>query len=132
VTERLEVTLSITIDRAGLERKLNHPIEKETAFFILGMVNAQLSSRFGEEFCHVELTTASGLSTTFLRSMNTFARKHQQALSAFEADGEVVVDDRFLVEVFQLLHSVTVIKVGEQWRVVRKERVADEAEPATH
>lgn len=130
MAERLEITLTVSIDRAGLERKLNHPVEKETAFFILGLVGAQLSSRFGEEFCAVELAAATGLSPSFLRSMNTFARKHQQALNHYGAKGEVLVDDPYLVEVFQLLHAADVTRVGEQWRLVRRE--SDLEEEPTH
>lgn len=129
VAEKLEITLTVSIDREGLERKLNHPVEKETAFFILGLVGAQMSSRFGEEYCSVELTAATGLNPNFLRSMNTFARKHQQALALFGANGEVVVDDPYLVEIFQLLHAAQVTKVGEQWRLVQP---ADLDEEPTH
>jgi hypothetical protein len=126
VSEKLELTLTVSIDRTGLERKLNQPIEKETAFFILGMVGAQLASRFGEDYCAVELSAATGLSPDFLRSMNTFARKHQQALTRYGANGEVVVDDPDMVEVFQLLHAADAIKVGKAWRLVRKEPDPDE------
>jgi hypothetical protein len=126
VSEKLEITLTVSIDRTGLERKLKHPVEKETAFFILGLVGAQLASRFGEEYCSVELAAATGLSPSFLRSMNAFAHKHQQALAHFGATGEAVVDDPYLVEIFQVLHAAQVTKVGAQWRLVRPAVERDE------
>lgn len=129
MSEKLELTLTVSLDRTGLEQKLNHPVEKETAFFILGLVGAQLTSRFGEDYCAVELSAATGLDPAFLRSMNTFARKHQQALSHFGANGEVMVDDPDIVEVFQLLHAAEAVKVGRQWRLIRKESDGDD-EPA--
>lgn len=116
--ERLELTLRITLDRAGVRRRLKEPVESDTAFFILGMVHALLTSKYGGEHCTVEMESATGLHPDFVRSMNSFARRHKAALDALETYGEVFVEDRDLLEVFQALHDVVVTPVGHRWRIV--------------
>jgi hypothetical protein len=51
--EKLEIALRVTLDRAALARRLGRPVEKETAFFILGLVHAQLCSHYGDDCCTV-------------------------------------------------------------------------------
>lgn len=119
MSDRLEITLRVTLDRDGAAEHLGRPIDKDTAFFVLGLVHAQLTSTFGDDHCVVELETATGLQQAFLRSMNSFARRHKRALQALDANGEVMVDDEDVLEVFQLLHDVIVTPIGSRWRVVR-------------
>lgn len=116
--ERLEVTLRITLDRAGVRRRRKEPVESDTAFFILGMVHALLTSKYGDDHCTVEMESATGLDPTFVRSMNSFARRHKAALDALENHGEVYVEDRDLLEVFQALHDVVITPVGHRWRIM--------------
>lgn len=117
--ERAEINLRIRLDRAGLQRRLGRPVESDFAFYVLGLVHAQLTSKFSDEHCQVEMESATGVRPELIRSMNTFARRHKLALDALERDGEVTVADRDLVEVFQLLHNVVITPVGGRWRVVR-------------
>lgn len=116
---KVEIMLRVTLDRAGLGQRLQRPIESDFAFFVLGLVHAQLTSQFGDEHCLVDMESATGVKTDLIRSMNSFARRHKVALEALERDGEVTVVDRDLVEVFQLLHNVIITPLGGRWRVVR-------------
>lgn len=116
--EKLEVTLRITLDRTGVRRRRKQPVESDTAFFILGMVHALLTSKYGDEHCTVEMDSATGLDPAFVRSMNSFARRHKAALDALETYGEVYVEDRDLLEVFQALHAVVITQIGQGWRIV--------------
>jgi hypothetical protein len=128
--DKLEVTLRITLDRPGLERQLRRPVESDTAFFILGLVHAQLTSTFGEELCVVEMEAATGVSAALIRDMNSFARRHKRALDTLDQYGEVVVSDRDrdIVEVFQSLHDVIITPLGAGWRVSRR-AAPDAGEP---
>ncbi|MFZ5813908.1 MAG: hypothetical protein ACOY93_01215 [Bacillota bacterium] len=125
--DRLEVTLRIRLDRAGVRRRLKEAVESDTAFFILGMVHALLTSKYGDEHCTVEMESATGLDPAFVRSMNSFARRHKAALDALETYGEVYVEDRDLLEVFQALHDVVITPVGHRWRIVADEPPVDPA-----
>lgn len=129
MADHLEITLRITLDRSGLERKLNRSVENDTAFFVLGLVHAQLSSTFGDEYCQVDMESATGLDPNFVRSMNSFARRHKRALDSLEACGEAVVEDADIVEVFQTLHDVIITPLGRKWRVARL-RPADQVSAA--
>lgn len=115
---RLELTLRVTLDRAGVRKRLKKPVESDTAFFILGMVHALLTSKYGDEYCTVEMESATGLDAEFVRSMNSFARRHKAAMDALETYGEVWVEDQELLEVLQLLHNVVVTQVDGRWHVV--------------
>jgi len=116
--DKLEITLRITLNRPGLERQLQRKVENDTAFYILGMIYAQLSNTFGDEHCLVEMASATGLNPDLIRSMNSFPRRHKQALDALEAWGEAIVVDRDVVEVFQTLHNVIITPLGTgRWRV---------------
>lgn len=117
--DKLEMVLRVTLDRPGLERKLERKVENDTAFFVLGMVHAQLTGAFGDEHCEVDLESATGLEAGFVRSMNSFARRHKRVLDAFESQGEVMVEDQDILEVFQALHDVVITPLGRRWRVVR-------------
>lgn len=117
--EKVEINLRITLDRSGLQRRLGRAIENDFAFYVLGLVHAQLSSQFGDEACLVDMDSATGLSPSLVRSMNSFARRHKLSLDALDRDGEVLVEDRDVVEVFELLHNVIITPVGSRWRVVR-------------
>ncbi len=116
--QRLELTLRVTLDRAGVRKRLKKPVESDTAFFILGMVHALLTSKYGVEHCTVEMESATGLDSEFVRSMNSFARRHKAAMDALESCGEVWVEDQELLEVIQLLHDVVVTPVDGRWHVV--------------
>jgi hypothetical protein len=117
--DKLEITLRITLNRPGLEQQLKRRIENDTAFFVLGLVHAQLTSTFGDEHCVVEMESGTGLNPALVRAMNSFARRHKRALEALDADGEVMVEDRDVLEVFQTLHDVIITPLGSRWRVVR-------------
>lgn len=116
---KVEINLRITLDRSGLARRLGRSIDNDFAFYVLGLVHAQLSSQFGDEACLVDMDSATGLNPSLIRSMNSFARRHKHALDVLERDGEVLVHDRDVVEVFELLHNVIITPVGGGWRVVR-------------
>lgn len=123
--EKLEISLRIKLDRAGVRKRLKETVESDTAFFILGMVHALLTSKYGDEHCTVEMEAATGLNPEFVRSMNSFARRHKAALDALETYGEVFVEDRDLLEVFQALHDVVITPVGHRWRIVVDEPPVD-------
>lgn len=117
--DKLELTLRITLNRDGLRKHLGREVENDTAFYILGMVNAHLTGTFGDEHCQVDMEQATGLDPAFVRSMNAFARMHKRALEALDAQGEVMIEDPALLEVFQELHDVMVTPVKGRWRVAR-------------
>lgn len=125
MADKLEITLRITLDRKGLERQTGRAIENDTAFFVLGLVHAQLTSTFGDDHCMVDMESATGISPDLIRAMNSFARRHKRALEALDRDGEVMVDDRDVLEVFQTLHDVIITPLGSRWRVVRVEHPLD-------
>jgi hypothetical protein len=120
--DKLEVTLRITLDRSGLERQLRRKVENDTAFFILGMVHAQITGAFGDDYCAVEMESGTGLNPQLVKAMNSFPRRHKRALEALERDGEALVEDRDVLEVFQTLHDVIITPVGSRWRVARLEQ----------
>lgn len=130
--EKLEVTLRITLDKPGLEQRLRRVIENDTAFFILGLVHAQLTATFGDEYCKVELAKATGIDPGLILVMNSFARRHKRALESLDQQGELVTPDRDIIEVLQLLDDVIVMPVGQQWRVVRQQRQVDSITGETH
>lgn len=116
--DKLEITLRITLNRPGLERQLRRKVENDTAFYILGMLHAQLSSTFGDDHCLLEMESATGIPADLIRSMNSFPRRHKKALDALEAWGETVVEDRDVLEVFQTLHDVIITPLSSgRWRV---------------
>ncbi|HYF91127.1 MAG TPA: hypothetical protein VD969_02655 [Symbiobacteriaceae bacterium] len=118
--DKLEITLRITLNRPGLERQFQRKVENDTAFYILGMIHAQLSSTFGDDHCLVEMESATGLNPDLVRAMNSFPRRHKRALDALEAWGEAVVEDRDVLEVFQTLHNVMITPLGAgKWRVTQ-------------
>lgn len=117
--DKLEITLRITLDRPGLERQFRRKVENDTAFYILGMIHAQLTSTFGDDHCQVEMAAATGVNPELVQAMNSFPRRHKRALDALDAWGEAVVEDRDVLEVLQTLHEVTIIPLGAKWRVVR-------------
>lgn len=125
--DKLEITLRITLDRPGVERHLGRAVENDTAFFILGLVHAQLTDTFGDEHCMVDMESATGLDPAFVRSMNSFARRHKKALETLESNGEVMVADQDILEVFQLLHNVIITPLGGRWRVSRMDLGAEPA-----
>jgi len=127
--DKLEITLRITLDRPGVERHLGRSIENDTAFFVLGLVHAQLTGTFGDDHCFVDMDSATGLDPAFVRSMNSFARRHKKALETLETVGEVTVADKDILEVFQLLHNVIITPVGGRWRVARMD-FGEESPPA--
>ncbi|MGE5674028.1 MAG: hypothetical protein ACM3XM_09070 [Mycobacterium leprae] len=117
MSDKLEITLRIALDRSGLAERLDGPVDNDTAFFILGLVHAQLTAMFGDENCMVELNAASGIDPSLIREMNGFARRHKQALETLRAQGNVLVAEWDIVEVLQLLQDVSVTPVGERWLV---------------
>lgn len=123
--EKLEITLRITLDRPGLEKEWKRPVENDTAFYVLGLVHAQLTSIFGDEHCTVDMESVTGLDTAFVRSMNSFARRHKRALDSLEHHGEALIEDRDLLEVFEVLHDVIITPIGGKWRVSRLEPTAE-------
>lgn len=126
--DTLELTLKVTLDRHGLKRHLRREVDKDIAFFILGLVNAQLTSTFGEQNCTVGLITATGINPLFLQRMNSFARLHKRANEELNERGEVIVEDRDLLQVFESVYDVTVTPLGERWRITRNQRGDDEFE----
>lgn len=116
--DRMEVSLKIVLDRAGVGRRHEAPLESHSAFFILGLVHALLTDKYGDQNCTVEMESATGLSQEFVKSMNTFASRHKAALNALAHDGEVYIRDADLLEVFQVLHDVVVTQAGQGWWVV--------------
>lgn len=120
MADKLEITLRITLDRPGLERRLQRPVENDTAFFVLGLLHAQLTSYFGDEHCQVEMESATGVNPALIRSMNSFARRHKRALEALDLQGEVIVEEQDVLEVLGLLHNVVITPLGaRRWRVAR-------------
>lgn len=119
MADKLEISLRITLDRPGLEKQLRRAVENDTAFFVLGLVYAQLTSTFGDEHCNVEMERATGLDGALIRSMNSFARRHKRALERLEQEGEVIVEDRDVLEVLQILQDVIITPLGDRWRVAR-------------
>ncbi|HYG58076.1 MAG TPA: hypothetical protein VD902_08455 [Symbiobacteriaceae bacterium] len=117
--DKLEITLKITLDRPELERKLKRSLENDTAFFILGMVHAQLTSTFGDEHCQVEMQGATGVNPALIQAMNSFPRRHKRALDALDQWGEAIIEDQDVLEVFQTLHDVVITPLGGKWRVTR-------------
>lgn len=131
--DKLEVTLRITLDRPGLERLWGRKVEEDTAFFILGLVHAQMTERFTEAFCQVDMESATGMDQGFVRSMNSFARRYKRALDELQRWGHAQVEDADLVDVIRMLHQVEVTPTGSSWRVVRlgagNEQPAEEPAP---
>lgn len=116
--DKLEITLRITLNRSDLERQFRRKVENDTAFYILGMVHAQLSSTFGDDHCAVEMESATGIQPDLIRAMNSFPRRHKRALDALEAWGVAIVEDRDVLEVFQTLHDVIITPLDSgRWRV---------------
>lgn len=123
--EKLEITLRITLDRSGLERERHVEVPKEIAFNILGRVHAQLTDEFGDEHCLVEMDAATGLNPHLVRSMNSFAPRHKRALEALYNEGEALVADRDIVEVFAAMHDVIITPIGSRWRISQVSPVVD-------
>lgn len=126
MADKLEITLRITLDRPGLQRHLRRVVENDTAFFVLGLVHAQLTSTFGDDNCTVDMEAATGVSPDLIRSMNSFARRHKRALQALEDYGEAIVDEQDVLEVLGLLHDVVITPLGGRWRVTRSTYPGDE------
>lgn len=123
--DKLEITLRITLNRPGLEQQLGRKVENDTAFYVLGMIYAQLSSTFGDEHCLVEMAAATGLKPDLIAAMNSFPRRHKKALDALEAWGETIVEDRDVLDVFQTLHDVVITPISSgRWRVTRSTSAA--------
>lgn len=117
--DKLEITLRITLDRPGLEKRLRHPLENDKAFFILGLVHAQLTSSFGNEHCRVEMEAATGVDPGLIRALSSFPQRHKQAVTTLDERGEVLVEDRDVLEVLTIMHDVIITPVGPRWRVAR-------------
>lgn len=117
--EKLEVTLRISLDRSALEQRWNREVANDTAFYLLGLVHAQLTGTLGDECCQVEMERATGVDPALIQAMNTFAPQHKRALEALEAHGEVTVSNPDLVEVLQTLHHVVVTPIGSSWHIFR-------------
>lgn len=125
--DKLEITLRVTLDRPGLEKQLHRKVENDTAFYILGMIHAQLHASFGDDHCQVDMLTATGVNPELIRAMNSFPRRHKKALDALETWGEAVVEDRDVLEVFQTLHDVIITPLsGGRWRVAYARTPAQE------
>jgi len=119
VDDKLEITLRITLDRKGVEQESGRPLENNKAFFVLGLVHALLTDHFGDANCRVEMESGTGLSPALVRAMNSFAPRHKRALEVLDAAGEVMVEDRDVLEVLQTMHDVMITPLGAKWRVVR-------------
>lgn len=125
MADKLEITLRITLDRPGLQRSLRRAVENDTAFFVLGLVHAQLTSTFGDENCVVDMESATDVNPDLIRTMNSFARRHKRALQALEDYGEAIVDDQDVLEVLGLLHDVVITPLGGRWRVARSSALTE-------
>jgi len=123
VGDKLEIALRITLDRSGLEKRLRRPVGADYAFFVLGMVHAHLSSRFGEEDCTVEMTAATGVDPELLEPMNIFARELRRTLRDLDETGEAMVEDPDLLSVLQITQGVVAVPVGGGWRITRSRSV---------
>jgi hypothetical protein len=119
VADKLEITLRITLDRLGLEQRLGRTVENDTAFFVLGLVYAQLTGHFGDDHCNVDMEAATGINPRLIQTMNSFARRHKRALEALDTHGEALVEDRDVLEVMQQLQDVLITPLGTKWRVTR-------------
>jgi hypothetical protein len=119
VEDKLEITLRITLDRSGLEKRLRHPLENDKAFFVLGLVHAQLTTTFGDDNCQVEMQAATGVKPELIRALSSFAQRHKQAVEALDERGEALVADRDVLEVLTMMHDVIITPIGARWRVAR-------------
>lgn len=127
MNEKLELVLRVTLDRSALKRRSPHMGEGDAPFFILGLVQALLSSRFSDQCCEVVLESATGLDARFLQSMSSFAQRHQRAIRELRTYGETMVDDQEVLDVLQRFHTVTAMPVGSKWRVSRCPSEAEQA-----
>lgn len=126
--DELELTLKVTLNRKGLKEHLRREVEADFAFFVLGLVNAQLTETLGERNCTVGLATATGFSPYFLQRMNHFARLHRRASDEFNRLGEVIVADQELVHIFEMIYDVTVTPLGERWRITSRRHRREESD----
>lgn len=120
MSDKLEITLRIALDRSGLAKRLKRAVEDEDAFFVLGLVNAQLTSTFGEEHCQVEMESASGVSRSLIEAMRALPRRLKRTLETLKQDGEAEVTDPDVLAAVAQLEGVTVRRVGGKWLVVRR------------
>lgn len=117
---RVEMTFRVVLNRtqAGGRARVRS-VDNDTAFYVLGLLKAQLAENFGSGNWLVELADATGQRPEFLRTMNAFARAHQAACDELERSGQVVVEDADLADVFRTVHQLQVVDLGGRWRVER-------------
>ncbi|HEY3368703.1 MAG TPA: hypothetical protein VGK74_26905 [Symbiobacteriaceae bacterium] len=119
MSDKLEITLRIALDRSGLAKRLKRPVEDEDVFFVLGLVNAQLAGTFGENHCLVEMESASGVSRSLIEAMNVLPRRLRQTLQALKRDGEAVVTDPDVLAALCEMQDLTVTPMDGKWLVIR-------------
>jgi hypothetical protein len=69
------------------------------------------------------MESATEIDERLIRSMNSFARRHQQVLAALKAHGEAIVEDRDVIEVLELLQVGVITPIGSRWHVSRCQSV---------
>jgi len=121
-TDKLEMTVKITLDRRVAGRIRQGALENDAVFFVLGLLRAQLADAFGADRCSAELTTATGQRPEFLQTMNAFACRYQTAMSELAERGEVEVDDPQLAQVFREVHHLRVTDLGGRWTITQQRR----------
>lgn len=130
-TDRIELTVKITLDRQAAGRVRRGSLDNDAAFFVLGLLRAQLADAFGQDRSGVELLAATGHRPEFLQSMNAFANLYRNAMHELEQRGEVEVADAHLAQVFREVHRLQVTDLGGRWSVAPPRR-RDAAGGMTH
>lgn len=115
----LDIRLRIRLDADGASRELGEPVGVGAAFFILGLVQAQLARAFGPRHCRVELEGATGVPPWLAAAMRGFAPALQQAVTDLACRGEAWVQEPAVVEVLALVWPVASEPEGDGWRVRR-------------
>ena len=115
--DRLEITLRIALDRSDLARRLGSTVDQDTAFFIFGLVSAQLIGQYGDHACQVEMISASGVDQALIDAMNELPRSLKQTRETLLSTGEVVVTDPDLLVALRVLEEVTVTPKEGRWLV---------------
>lgn len=121
----LEIQLRVTLDAEGAGQELGHPVDHGVAFFILGLVQAQLARAFGCRHCRVELAAATGISPGLLGAMAGFAPALQRAVSEVQETGQAWVDDAGVAELVALLWPVRVEPQAGGRYLIRKNGLAN-------
>ncbi len=116
----VEIQLRISLDTEGAGRELGYPVGSGVAFFITGLIQAQLARVFGPRYCQVELSAATGVSRSLLETMAGFAPALQQVVTRVQEAGEAWVDDPVVAEVMALIWPVRIEPQPDGRFLIRK------------